>query len=324
MSDAKDPVASATVTQSAAGIIAEEGFVPRCPHCDYILIGLTVERCPECGRRFSLAQLRAMHLRRRPTPWEDPAYQGGFARRCVATWRRMLRPPFFLFLARPRSPSRAIRFAAATLLLVCVCWTGVALVEWAWFASGRRGSYVILYDFFGMTTGRTGTSFGGPRAYALGPADRIAIVGLAASGLVYVLMTYLFLVLLLRGGLALLGTASPVARNRAVVKQIVAYLSCWYLAGLAIVALGILARVPLRELLPLLWVPPDFVFIVIGLAELMLLTVWCCHADAAVRDGLDGKSRLFGPILILIILPVSLMLGGTLAWALVWGLAGRL
>jgi len=324
MSNAKDAISSGTATQHAGiAIPAEEGFVPRCPHCDYILIGLNVERCPECGRRFSLAQLRAMHLRRKPTPWEDPGYHGGFARRYSATWRRMLRPPFFLFLARPMNAGRAIRFAAVTLVLVCVFWTGVALVEWAWFASGRWGSYVILYDLLGLTS-RRGVSFGWGRGYSAGSADWIAITGLAASGLVFVLVTYLFLVLLLRGGLALLSTSSVVARDKTVVKQIVAYLSCWDLAGLAIFAFGVLARVPLREVMPLLWVHPDFVFIVIALAELMLLTVWCCHADAAVRDGLDGKSRSFGPILILIIAPVSLIMGGALAWGLMWGLAGLL
>jgi len=324
MSDAKDAVSSGTAAQHAGiAIPAEEGFVPRCPHCDYILIGLTVERCPECGRRFSLAQLRAMHLRRKPTPWEDAGYRGGFTRRYVATWRAMFRPPFFLFLARPMSASRSIRFAAATLLLVCMFWVGVALTERAWVSSGRSSSYVILYDFFGVTW-RTGIFVGSGRGYSAGQTDGITAACMAASGLVFVLMTYLFLVLLLRVGFALLSTASVVARNKAVVKQVVAYLSCWYLVGIAIFALGVLARVPLREVMPTFWIPPDFMFFVIALAEILLLTIWCCHADAVVRDGLEGKSKLLGPILVLIIAPVSLIMGGALAWGLVWGLWGLL
>jgi hypothetical protein len=37
------------------GPIPEVGL--RCPKCTYLLTGLTEERCPECGCRFSVQEL---------------------------------------------------------------------------------------------------------------------------------------------------------------------------------------------------------------------------------------------------------------------------
>jgi hypothetical protein len=309
----------------ASGIVAEDGFIPRCPHCDYILIGLTVERCPECGRRFSLAQLRAMHLRRKPTPWEDPERHRGIVRRYLATSRAILRPPFFLFLARPRRSGPAIRFAAATLLLVSVFWVAVACAEIAYGQSaGSRWRYsLVLFDFFGITS-RISRGLGrgfGLSASGLGVDE---IVGLAVSGVLFVLVAYLFFVLLLRAGFALLSTASLASRNKAVVRQIVAYLSCWFLAGLAVFVAGVAGRIPVDAIFGSLFVPPEFMFFVIALAEVVLMTVWCCHADAAVRDGLENTSRSFGPILVLTAAPVALVLGGLLAYGLMLAAVGLL
>lgn len=37
----------------------------RCPSCDYLLTGLTINRCPECGRAFDPGELSATRI-----PWE--------------------------------------------------------------------------------------------------------------------------------------------------------------------------------------------------------------------------------------------------------------
>lgn len=47
------------VSRAGIGTGLPEGFVPRCPGCRYVLLGLTGSRCPECGARFSIPQLIA-------------------------------------------------------------------------------------------------------------------------------------------------------------------------------------------------------------------------------------------------------------------------
>ena len=36
---------------------------PVCPRCSYELTGLTVQRCPECGRRFKISEVRQQSVR---------------------------------------------------------------------------------------------------------------------------------------------------------------------------------------------------------------------------------------------------------------------
>lgn len=319
----EEPIASAAAPLPTTGITEEDDFVPRCPHCDYILVGLTVERCPECGRRFSLSQLRAMHLRRKPTPWEDPDYCGGRVRRYLATWRVMLRPPFFLFLARPTHAGRAIRFAAVTLLLLCMLWIGVVFAEMAYFGSSWWGGGPMLLDCFGVSR-RLSRLSAVPAGFVPSMPDPLEVAGAAISGVVVVPVSYLLLVLLLRAGLVFLPSASLISRNKLVVRHIVVHLSCWFLAGTAVFVVGIAARMPVDMTLKFIYVPMDFMIPVIALAELVLMAVWCCHADAAMRDGLEGKSKSFGPILILITVPLSLIFGGLLTSAILSGLVGLL
>jgi len=302
-------------TMLSEGIGAEASFVPRCPHCDYILIGLTVERCPECGKRFSLAQLRTMHMRRRPTPWEDPHDRGSIVRRYFATWRAILRPPFFLFLARPGRAWGAVTFTLLTYVLVAAAWTAVLGIVLA-SDDGHR----ILYGVLGipppvMVTGPWGRTRGattGPAAICLhiGAGVFVGVLG----GLWYMLC---------RVYVAVGGGAAESRQRRATATQVVCYLSCWLGMGLVVFALGVLAMVPC-DVGPPFYLDRSFLLVVVGLAELIVVAVWCCQADAAMRDGLERKSSLVGPFLVLFCTPVALLLAGLLAGAAMPALAAAL
>jgi len=298
-----------------AGIVGEEGFVPRCPHCDYILIGLTVERCPECGRRFSLAQLRTMHMRRRPTPWEDPHYRGFIVRRYLATWRALLRPPFFLFLARPESARGAVTFTFATYFLVAAIWAGVLAIVLA-ADDGDR----IVYRVLGVTPPATVT---GAWGWAQSETTGVAAICLHVGAAMFVCVSAGLWCVLCRVYLAAGGGAGESTQRSATATQVVCYLSCWLDMGLVVFALGVLAMVPC-DVGPPFYLDRSFLLIVIGLAELIVIVVWCCHADAAIRDGLERKSPLVGPFLVLFCTLVALLLAGLLAGAAMPALAAAI
>jgi len=46
---------------------------PYCPGCSYCLVGLTADRCPECGRAFTLEELGITREELRPTG-SDPRH----------------------------------------------------------------------------------------------------------------------------------------------------------------------------------------------------------------------------------------------------------
>ncbi len=304
--------AAAPAPFPVAGIEAEGGFVPRCPRCDYILVGLTVERCPECGRRFSLAQLRKMHLRRKPTPWEDAAKRGALVGRYLKTWRAMLRPPFFLFLARPTSARRAIAFAVITCLLT-TAWC--ALVTWV---DASRGWYSVL-KYVGLFPPGAAIFAAGSLPPAV--ARPAYMVGLLTVVLFVPLTMFLWAML---ARIALRVHARPAASQlqQSARHQVIAYLSCWLLAGVAIAAAGILAMMP--DLMEALFVPFDWGLLALGLLEMLFVTVWCCHADSAVRDGLELQSRAAGPMLVLFGGAAAIFAAGLLASLLAAAIKGML
>lgn len=69
MADSRPPSAPAT---SAAPDAADETPLD-CPACGYDLRGFADARCPECGSRFDIAQLRAGAARLNQTTWLDTA-----------------------------------------------------------------------------------------------------------------------------------------------------------------------------------------------------------------------------------------------------------
>lgn len=320
MSDAPRQVSPGIAAPSPVpGIPAEGSFVPRCPHCDYILIGLTVERCPECGRRFSLAQLRLMHMRRRPTPWEDPNYRGSRTRRYLKTWRAMLRPPFFLFLAVPADTAatrRATLFAVVSCLLTMVAWLAVM---------GRDLLDGLSYPLAGEVARLLPpTMSGAPFAWASYwplrmslPAALCLLVGTAAFVPIALVAWLLCWGVLAR----LMGVPEGEGRRRRF-HQVAAFLSCWFLLTLTVLALGMLATFGLDAVLwrPLM-IAPSFMVVVVAIAESALVTVWCCHADAALRDGLEYRGRLVGPLLAVLPIPVAMAVAGFLSYLVMQALA---
>lgn len=278
------------------------GFVPRCPHCDYILLGLTVERCPECGRRFSLAQLRQMQMRRKPTPWEAPSIDRSAAARFLATWRAMLRPAFFLFLARPERGRRAVLFLAVSTVWVTALWAGVmALV------SSTEGARNIVYYILEIPPALATSGRGGRWSGSIRGAEMICLVAAAAAFVPTSVAIFAFLLRLILG---LSGPEIQSGLSRAVCTQVSGYLSCWLLGGLILFALGVLAMIPFAQ--PWrpspLFIPADWILVPTALFEVMFVTVWACQADAAMRDGLSRRSPWAGPMLVVFLTLTSVVL----------------
>ncbi len=278
------PGQPAPVTPTVSGP-SDDGFVPRCPHCDYILLGLAVERCPECGRRFSLAQLRRMYLRRRPPPWEDSNYRGSAARRYMATWRAMMRPPFFLFLAPGDRRRQATRFVVVTCAVtMAVSLTAVA----AMVATPPVFSQFLWGILEGVDWLFRTPAFAWARRWPPG-IPSVGVAELFAGCAVFIPSLLMAWMVVCRIVVAMSGTPEQVVGQGPPVAQVVAYLSCWLLAGLAVFAVGVLLAVLAQWTVPRQF-PPVFVLVCAYVTDGILAALWFCQADAALRDALGYRS----------------------------------
>ncbi len=102
------------------GLSTEDGGdegVPRCPECDYILIGLPGNRCPECGGAFDWEAVLA--VARRPRLPIEASRGWGRLRGALGTWLLVLFRPrtFALRLTEKSSTGLATAFAAGCVLI---------------------------------------------------------------------------------------------------------------------------------------------------------------------------------------------------------------
>ncbi len=87
-----------------------------CPLCGYNLRGLTEPRCPECGFRFTWAELRDDQRNRHPYLWEHARGWRELPRRFWTTYRRTCRPRQFWSDVSPAQPVHVVRLLAYWLL----------------------------------------------------------------------------------------------------------------------------------------------------------------------------------------------------------------
>jgi hypothetical protein len=229
----------------------------------------------------------------------------------------MLRPPFFLFLARAESARGALTFAFATLALVAAIWIGVLAI-----VLETRDGERILFHTLGVPPP---TSVAGARGWGGGPpmTTGVAAVLLHVEAVVFVFVSAVLWCLFCRVFLAFGGSPVESKQRRTMTIQVLCYLASWLALGLVAFALGVLGLV-VCDSEPPFYVHPEFMLVVINLAEFIVVAVWCCHADAAMRDGLERKSQLIGPFLVLCFGPLAFLAAGLLATAAVFALAGVL
>src|SRR4051794_13223330 len=144
----------ATVHPSVSGIampqptqlqpVRPEELVPDefdvlCEKCTYSLIGLTCDRCPECGHPFDHTELPLARV-----PW---LYRRRIGKRLAfaRTWRMIVKDPhaFAKELCRPvrisQEDARLFRRAAIKRVVLCEMLIAFVVIVWAIWAESRRG-----------------------------------------------------------------------------------------------------------------------------------------------------------------------------------------
>jgi len=141
-----------------------------CPACDYLLTGLTRNRCPECGTEFDPAKLRRSQSDgvRPVEPW-GRVEQIGLLRASVECWLNVIASPRQFARSFPRAPrlSDAIQFSWGCRAL------GLALLLAAVLLTGQRdGEYYLVIVLAWLS-------------YAVGTfLCELALAGLCAKGCV--------------------------------------------------------------------------------------------------------------------------------------------
>lgn len=140
------PAASPSAPHAASPTAPDAGDVAaRCPGCDYILTGLTENRCPECGRRFEPHEVIASRI-----PWEH--------RRRIGRVRAYLRTVWLatfdtrtLVSERDRplqaGAARGFWFITSVLawLPTLALWVGFLLADPSgWVSAAEWGDWVVL------------------------------------------------------------------------------------------------------------------------------------------------------------------------------------
>jgi len=112
---------SATVQgpDAAAGVTPE--FLPRCPQCDYILVGLADNRCPECGRAFQSEDLLRSRI-----PWERRLHIG----RWRAYWRTVWQVTSSSHALTSERHTMVRRTDAERFRAVTALWLAAPLLVW--------------------------------------------------------------------------------------------------------------------------------------------------------------------------------------------------
>jgi hypothetical protein len=103
---------------------------PRCPKCDYVLLGLTEFRCPECGTPFDPEYVEGASLRVHLLPWERPE-TGGRVKRLTRTLVQASLHPGRFFTSANERKERRVRHAAkliAAYILAALCFNVAAFL----------------------------------------------------------------------------------------------------------------------------------------------------------------------------------------------------
>jgi hypothetical protein len=122
MTATNDPLAERAMQPSPAELVPDE-FDLLCEHCGYSLVGITSDRCPECGDFFYPAKLPPAHI-----PWHFRRRIGNVHAYLQTFWMVIRHPVKFVNeMCRPVrcSEREAKRFCRATVWLATA---GMALI----------------------------------------------------------------------------------------------------------------------------------------------------------------------------------------------------